>query len=348
MKKLSTISILTPLLYCFPLQANELNIYGVGHLSTDRVDDGKNSSIYVASNSSRLGFNGEYKIDNNLYTIFQYETGVDLTAQGGNDGNGGAESAGQIFTKGRPSYLGLKGEFGKVLIGHMPFLDQWVNDYNLFADQVGDLGNLWEASGIPGRSDNVIYYKSLDYSGINLATSYVPEEGVNDSDYYLVKGSYTNKQLKLGLAYTNLGKTGLSNNEQSGYALTLGYYFNGFSIGGGFQQENDIGGISDNDRTSYSLGASMRVGLKGKLKFQVANSTSDTEQSDATQFAVGYDYQLAKSTVIYVAYALMDNDDNVNFSVNGKGHGDKVVPLLGEDPSALSIGIIYHFDYKLM
>jgi len=348
MKKLTVITSSLYLLCCLPLEANELNIYGLGHVSADSVDDGKSSSIYVASNSSRLGFNGEYKIDKNLYTIFQYETGVDLTAQGGNDGNGGAESSGQIFTKGRPSYLGLKGEFGKALIGHMPFLDQWVNDYNLFADQVGDLGNLWEASGIPGRSDNVMYYESPDYSGVSLSVSYVPEEGVNDGDYYLVKGNFTNKNLKLGLAYTNIGKTGLYNNEQSGYALTLGYYLNGYTIGGGFQQEINIAGISNNDRTSFSLGASMKLGLKGKLKLQVANSISDIKQSDATQLAVGYDYHLGQNTTIYIAYALMKNDDNVNFSVNGKGHGDKVVPLSGEDPSALSIGIIYHFDYKVM
>ena len=347
MNKPTAISSCICLLCSANLLANELNIYGLAHLSADHVDDGTSSSIYAASNSSRLGVNGEYRIDQNLYVFFQYETGVDLTAQGGNDGNGGAESSGQVFTKGRPSYVGLKGEFGKALIGHMPFLDQWANEYNLFADQIGDLGNLWEASGIPGRSDNVIYYKSPAFSGINLSATYVPEEGVDDSDYYLIKSNYANKNLKLGLAYTNIGKTGVVGKEQTAYALTVGYYGNGYSLGGGFQQELDIGGIASNDRASYSLAASMDWGEKGKVKLQVATSTSDSEQADATQFAVGYDYQLAKNTTIYVAYAVMDNEDNVNFSVNGKGHGDKVVPVTGEDPSALSFGIVYQFDYKL-
>ncbi|MBL4764796.1 MAG: porin [Colwellia sp.] len=348
MKQLNIITASSYILCCSYLQANEVNIYGLGHLSADNVDDGLTSSVYVTSNSSRLGVNGEFTIDDNLNVIFQYESGVDLTGQGGNDGNGGAESSGQLFTKTRPSYIGFQGEFGKALIGHMPFLDQWANDYNLFADQIGDLGNLWEASGIPGRSDNVIYYKSPDYSGISITASYVPEEGVNDADYYLVKGSYTNDKLKLGLAYTNLGKTGLSNKEQTGYALTIGYYDDTYSVGGGFQQENEVNGISNNDRTSFTLGASLNIGKKGKLKFQVANSISNIEQSDATQFAIGYDYKLAQHTVIYVAYALMNNDDNVNFSINGKGHGDKVMPLSGNDPSALSIGVIYHFDYKVI
>lgn len=36
----------------------ELSIYGVGHLSADRIRTGSDSSGYVHSNSSRLGFNG--------------------------------------------------------------------------------------------------------------------------------------------------------------------------------------------------------------------------------------------------------------------------------------------------
>lgn len=347
MKKLVVIISSIHLLSCTQLLANELNIYGLGHLSADNIDDGITSSVYVASNSSRLGVNGEYEIDNNLHVIFQYETGVDLTGQGENDGNGGASSSGQIFTTGRPSFIGLEGDFGKALMGHMPFLDQWANDYNLFADQVGDLGNLWEASGIPGRSDNVMYYKTPDIEGFNLGISYVPEEGVNNADYYLVKGNYKNNRLKLGVSYTNIGKTGLTNTEQTAYALTIGYYLDRFSVGGGYQHDNDIEGIAGNDRSSINIGASMNISSKGKFKVQFSNSISDNDYSDATQFAIGYDVNLTQNTVIYIAYAKMKNDPNVNFSVNGKGHGDKVVPLLGNDPTALSLGIIYHFDYQI-
>jgi len=331
------------------LQAHELNIYALGHMSVDGVDDGISSSVYIASNSSRLGVNGKYNVSDDFSVLFQYETGVDLTAQGGNDGNGGAQSSGQLFTKGRPSYLGLQGGFGQVLVGHLPFLDQWANDYNLFADQVGDLGNLWEASGIPGRADNVIYYKTPDFSGFNIAASVVPEEGYDDSTVYAVKGSYTSDALKLGLVYSSIGKGWGVNTEHTGYALTVGYYFDGISVGGGYQQENDISGVYDNDRTSYSAGASMDIGQSGKIKIQFATTSTDAtaDEADATQVAIGYDHKLANDAILYIAYARMDNDPNVNFSVNGKGHGDKIVPLIGNDPSALSIGIIYKFNHKL-
>jgi len=347
MKTLIVIIFSSYCLLCASSVANELNIYGQAHLSFDNVDSDVSTSTHVTSSSSRIGFNGNYEVSNDFFVIFQYESGVDLTAQGGNDGNGGAESSGQIFTKGRPSYLGVKGRFGEALIGHMPFLDQWANDYNLFADQVGDLGNLWEASGIPGRSDNVIYYKTPNFEGLNIAVSYVPEEGINDSDIYLLTGHYQRNRISVSAAYTNLGLTGTSNNEQSGYAMTLSYQLDHFTLGGGFQREQDIGGIADNDRESITLGGSITLGKRGTFKIQIAQSSSDNLDQDASQLAIGYDYKLGKNAMIYLAYATMINDNKVNFSVNGKGHGDKVVPLSGMDPKALSFGLVYHFDHKI-
>ena len=323
--------------------ASELHLYGLGHVSADGINDGQNSSLYVASNSSRLGFNGAYQLDDNLQVIFQYETGVDLTAQGGNDGNGGAESSGQIFTKGRPSYVGLKGNLGKILIGHMPALDQWANDYNLFADQVGDLGNLWEASGVPGRLDNVIYYQSPNIAGSSIAVTYKPEEGQENSDKLIIKGDFHWSKLKIGLAYAGINQHTAQASTHQALALTLGYEGQGFTLGGGVQRESDLPGIVLTDRDSYYLGGSIAVGKKGTIKTQIAISSAD-DNNDVTQYAIGYDYMMNKNLILYVAYAQTENDDNVNFSVNGKGHGDKIVPDFGNDPSVLSVGIIAKFD----
>ncbi len=347
-KRLLSIPLCCSTLLCFNTSANELNLYGLGHLSIDSVDDGIDSSVYTASNSSRLGINGFYELSPELKLIFQYETGVDLTAQGENDGNGGASSSGQLFTKGRPSYLGLEGKAGKILIGHMPFLDQYVNDYNLFADQVGDLGNLWEASGIPGRTDNSIYYQTPKFSGFHFSSTYVPEEGDNNADLWLFKGKYQVQDFNFAVSYTQVGQGQLSNDDLTGIAVVADYQFSHISVGIGFQQELDIGGVAGNDRDSFTFGISINTGEKSKIKLQLANSSGDTADSDAQLFAIGYDYQLAESTLLYVAYAQMDNDDNVNFSVNGKGHGDRVIPLMGEDPNALSLGIVYQFNHKLL
>ncbi|PCK07899.1 MAG: porin [Alteromonadaceae bacterium] len=334
-------------LTCQSSFGTEINLYGLGHLSVDNVDDGQDSSIHVASNSSRLGVKGSHSLESGLTVFFQFESGLDPTAQGVNDGNGDADTEGQIFTKGRPSFIGLRGEFGEVLMGHMPALDQWANDYNLFADQVGDLGNLWEASGIPGRSDNVIYYKSPNFSGFDVAVTYVAEEGVDDNDHVIVKGEYATSKLKLGLALASIGK-GVNGEDQKAQAITVGYDFGRFTLGGGFQAESDVGGVSGVDRDSLSVGGSVQVGKKGTIKLQYAVTEGDGSDSDASLFAIGYDYAFDKSTKVYIAYAAASNDANVNFSANGKGHGDKVTPAFGDDPNALSLGIVYQFDAMLM
>jgi len=327
--------------------ANTFSIYGQGHLSIDSVNDGVTTSQYVASNSSRLGFTGNYNIDDSLTVIFQYESGVDLTAQGGNDGNGGAESSGQILTKGRPTYIGLSGNFGKILIGHTNALDQWANDYNLFADQVGDIGNLWEGSGIPGRLDNVIYYETVNYNGMSVAVTYVPDEDKQNSSKLIVKGNYHVSALKMGLAYASIGQNDSIKEDHTALAMTVGYDFGKFTLGGGVQYESDVQGIKNIDRSSYTIGGSIRVSEKGTFKSQFVISNGNGNDDNASQLAIGYDYALNADTSLYLAYAKTNNQAAVNFSSNGKGHGDKVTPQIGNDPSAISLGIVSKFDINI-
>jgi predicted porin len=326
------------------LHANELSLYGLGHVSADAVDSGEDTSQFIASNSSRLGLKGFYQLNEGFDIIYQYETGVDLTAQGGNDGNGGAESSGQIFTKGRESYVGLRGNFGTILLGHMPALDQWANEFNFFADQVGDLGNLWEASGIPGRLDNVVYYQAPNFEGLNFALTYSPEEGVDRADYLILKSDYTFSDSKLGFAFVHIGQAQPSLENHTAYAITFQTKVDKFILGGGMQAEQNIQGLDGNDRISFNIGASVIIGEKGVLKAQYAISNGEADSTDASQFAIGYDYIFDDNNMVYLAFASTQNDADVNFSVNGKGHGDKVTPLLGNDPYVISLGLIAKFD----
>jgi len=327
------------------------NVYGVGHISIDNINYG-DSRIHIASNSSRLGLKGAYEIHPGLSFIFQYESGVDLTGRGQNDGNGGAESSGQFFTKTRPSFIGLKGSMGTVLVGHMPALAQWANDYNLFADQLGDLRNLWAGSGLPGRLDDVIYYRSPAVNGFDLAFTYKPEDQEDeDTDHSILKLNYANAGFKLGLAFASIGQgkrvDGLGLDEHTATALTFGYYSDRFTIGGGYQDEADIGGFAGNDRDSYTIGVSLRVDEKGTIKSQYAMSNGSYDDSDASQIAIAYNYALDANTIVYIAYAKVDNDAAVQFSANGKGHGDQIIPDYGDDPSGLSLGIVAKFDLGL-
>jgi len=135
-----------------PAWALDLTVYGVGHLSADGIDLDTDSSGYVHSNSSRLGFKGSHDLGNGFAVLYQFESGVDLTGRGTGDGNGGADSDGQLFTRTRDSFVGVQGGFGAVMLGRVGGLNQWLYDYNLFGDQVGDLGNIWGATGCRAAS----------------------------------------------------------------------------------------------------------------------------------------------------------------------------------------------------
>lgn len=335
-----------------PVYALDLSIYGVGHLSGDRIDNGTTSSSYIHSNSSRLGFKGSHDLRSGFSVLFQYESGVDLTGNGTGDGNGGASSGGQIFTRTRDSFVGLKGGFGTLLVGRVGGLNQWVYDYNLFGDQVGDLGNIWGGDGLPGRLDSAASYRSPTFGGFSIGLTYSPNQGNDERSNAVVKADYATGKLKVGAAYANFGN-GSGSSDTKVSAITASYDFGAFNLGGGWQRETNIGGSSsDADRNKYTVGAAMKVGSSGTIKAQYASAgdlggTSDTK---ASQWAVGYDHAWDKNTTIYVAYARTSNGTGASYSAYNYGHGDQGVPgiALGGDPSVISIGVVYKFDVGLI
>lgn len=332
-----------------PALAAELNIWGVGHLSVDEVDDGSSTDAHVASNSSRLAVSGSQAIDGGLEVIFQYESGVDLTGSGGNDGNGGASSGGQLFTRTRDAFVGVKGDFGTVTFGRVGGLNQWVYDYNLFADQVGDLGNIWGGTGLAGRIDNTVQYITPEMSNLTGRIIYAPDEGVDGTDVIVVKGDWAGENAKLGVAYMNQGMgSGPGVKDHSAFAVTGSYSFGNFGIGGGYQNESDIGGVSGNDADSFTIGGTAKVGDNGTFKAQFTQFNGDGSNSDANQIAVGYDHAVGENTTLYIAYATTGNDSNVAFTANNYGHGDAVAPLSGEDPWVVSLGIVYKFNVTVL
>lgn len=334
-----------------PVWALELSTYGVGHLSADSIDTDADSSAYIHSNSSRLGFKGSHDVGNGATILFQYESGVDLTGSGAGDGNGGADSDGQLFTRTRDSFVGVKGGFGTVLLGRLGGLNQWLYDYNLFGDQAGDLGNIWGGDGLPGRVDHAASYRTPSFAGATLALTYVPEQGTDGGDSFIGKAEYGTGGLKLGGAYANFGNStpGLSDTKIA--AITASYDAGAFSVGGGWQRETDILGVSNADRDKYTLGATAKVGSSGTVKAQYtkADDLDNTSDTSADQWAVGYDHAWDKNTTLYVAYASTDNDAGASYTSYNYGHGDDGVPALvsGDSPSIISVGVVYKFDVGL-
>ena len=334
-------------------QAAELDLYGVGHLSFDSIDTGVSSSDYVHSNSSRLGIKGDQDLDHGLSIYVQYESGVDLTVHGTGDGNGGAESAGQVFTRARDSFVGLKSaDYGSIQFGRVGGMNQWLYDYNLFADQVGDLGNVWSGDGLPGRIDSAMEYISPTWSGLRLALTYVPDEGGHNQHDEVVKADYAVGGLKLGVGYAQFGGGNVGVPSLDATAFTASYEAGLFNVGGELQREMNVGGVSGADRTQATFGASVKLGQSAVVKAQYtwSGELTGVSQTGARQFAAGLDYNLGTSAIVYLAYAHMSNSALNAYSSFDYGHGDEGTPAIlpGKSPAAFSIGLIYKFDVSLV
>ena len=341
------------------LMAANIDLYGQAHLSADSVDNGDHTTAVLASNASRLGVKAEAELTDGITAVLQYEMGVDLSGEGSNDdGNGGDFNAAAgkgtnngFFTSARDSFVGVKGSFGSVLAGNLPVINQYMYDYNLFADQVGDLGNLWggaSAIGIDRGSNTVAYFIPSFVEGLSGDIAYVTDSsGSNDGNEttgVLLKANYEISGLKVGVAYVALtNDTVTTGKNPTDLAFTASYTRDNFSIGGGYLMSDDDT-ATDNKTNSYTVGGSFTMN-KATLKAQYTVLNADTVNSDTNQISVGADYVVSKDAMVYLAYANVSNDTGASYGPNGWGHGKSAygTPAKGKDPSVFSLGFVYKF-----
>ncbi len=340
--------------------AADFDLYGVGHMSFDGIDTGVSSSDYVHSNSSRLGLKGAQDINDDVSAYIQYESGVDLTVHGTGDGNGGANSAGQVFTRARDSFVGLKSNtYGSVQFGRLGGLNQWVYDYNLFADQVGDLGNVFSGDGLPARVDSAAQYLSPTLYGLKMALTFVPDEGGHNQHDEIVKVDYAASGivtgLKVGGAYGKFGNGISGTPGLETYAVTGSFEQSMFNVGGAYQHVKNVNGVSGNNRDQATVGASLKLGPNGtygtlKAQYTWSGDLGGTAGTAAHQLAAGFDYNLSSNAFVYIAYSHMSNSAETAFSAVDFGHGDFGVPALvpGKSEVAYSVGLFYKFDLSIM
>lgn len=314
----------------------EVNIYGKVHLSADSLDDGNTSSTYLSSNSSRFGARGSTDFGDGFSGIFQLEGGVTMSDDG---------TANSRWGTTRDSYLGLKGGFGTFLAGRLPAANQYVYDANLFADQIGDAGNL-TGNPWPGRANNALHYVTPSFAGVSLALTHVMEQGVKNADANGVRVTYKLDKLALGATWLGFGEAMFGGTKSASVAaVSAGYDFGVVDLKAMAVQNKAEGGVDGADRGIYTVGASFKVG-PGALKAQYSSANEGLSGADdkATMVVAGYDYPLFKNTTVYAAYAKVSNSAGGSFHPFNWGHGaNPGVAAAGEDPAGFSIGMVYDF-----
>lgn len=279
-----------------PTLAANVDIYGRADVSLQSSDSGEGNFSEVKSNASRLGFKGTHKLNEDLEVIYKAEFEVDI------DGDG------ETF-KARNQYIGLRGDFGEVLLGkNDSMLKQSQGKNDLFSDHNADIKYLWVGEN---RLNDTLSYKSPTFNGFQLGATYMVEDEVDGKDAFSIAALYGDKKLKKSKFYASIAmdsevKGKSKDGAASGYfdtvRATLQGKVSGVTLGLMLQnQENiDTGAEMDGIMISakYSLGAAT---LKGQ--YQVADH-KDADKN--TGITAGIDYKLAKSTKLYAFYTTFD------------------------------------------
>ncbi|MDH5326357.1 MAG: porin [Gammaproteobacteria bacterium] len=336
-KKLLTILVGSALACGASISQAEVTIYGKAHLSLDSLDNGTDSFMFVSSNSSRLGLKGDEDLGEGLKLMWQIESSVTADAGGGT-------------IAGRNTFVGIGGNFGKVLLGqHDSPFKSLGRKADLFGDQVGDSRNLISGDGSSNvgfdpRLDDALVYMSPNFSGFTLSVALGQEDGVTDGGATSISGVYSNGPITAGVAIeTHDAGLGGGADSESGTRIAGSYKMDAFKINALYQTLTDMGGTAGNDSTTLGVGGAFKMG-KNAFKAQFYTLDTDAVDSNATMIALGFDHKLSKMTTVYAAYASTSNDANVAYSASGGGHGDSAVPpTAGDDSSALSFGIVHSF-----
>ena len=319
---------------------SSVTLYGRINTTVERQKLGDVSNTVMQNNASRWGIRGVEDLGGGLKAGFVLESGF-------SSDTGAATST--FF--GRQSEVNLSGNFGMVRLGNF-FPESYfatadyVSMHNhdtgpsadaLYIDPVW-MGSAGGAAAVSqgGRVDglgsgNKIAYRTPVFGGFwaEGAMSFHEKATVQEKNGYDLAVNYATGPLALGGGYSQVGGA-----KQLG--LRASYTFGQFVVGGYYQRNDEFTlGTRNNFRLSgmYTLGASEFHANVGR-----ANSWSNRDDSAATQWTLGYNYNLSKRTKVYTYYTRINNGKNAAY---GTVYG--AADSMGKDFSSFAVGVRHAF-----
>lgn len=324
--KYSVLSVLALLGTTSAFAQSSVTLYGRVNTTVERQDVGGLKTTVVNNNSSRFGFKGVEDLGGGLKAGFELESGFQSDTGGG----------GALFN--RQSEVNLSGGFGTVRLGNF-----FPASYYASADYISmhnhDTGSSSDAlyydpvwlGGL--GTGNTIGYRSPNIGGFTAEAAVVLHEQASNTggkNGYDFAANYAIGALDLGAGYSSVN----SNNQFSLRAL---YSFGQLTVAGYYQRNKDANqflptgaGTRNNLRlaAAYKIGASefhVNVGRAGEYE-NVVNS-------EATQYTLGYNYNLSKRTKVYGYYTRVENKSGATYFTG----------IPGADFSSVAVGVRHNF-----
>ena len=289
--KILSMLLLVPVLY---LQSEEPTVYGKLWISVESQDTASGTEVDMVSNASRLGIKGSMDFGEGIEAIYQAEYEIDPV-------DGTADESKDRTFKQRNSFVGLKGSMGTIFLGkHDTATKKSQKKIDLFNDLAGDIKNILQGEN---RMSDLVGYTTPKINGFSATFNAIKgTEGLGDDsigDSTSTSISYDSENFYIALAFDS---------ELKGYdstRLTLQIPFNRSQLGIMFQDSKKLSTGVEED--GYVISFSQKVGNKGTLKFQQAES--DMKLDSGKQFSFGYDYKLSSKAKAFFFFTDLSGDN---------------------------------------
>ena len=301
MKKLALVAALAAVTAAPAFAQSSVTLWGRLNTSVESQKFGNNDRIVaVQNNSSRLGLRGTEDLGGGLKAAFNLEHGLNSDT--------GAASGGTQFWS-RQANVELSGAFGTVRLGSW-FPDSYFSTVDRTSNHNHDTGTssdaLFSSFGFDYRTNKVGYF-SPTVEGFNFIGSVRAGEGSGPRAFDL-SANYEVSGLHIAGTYAEADKFGLSNKRKA-YGLEADYGFGPFLVTGYYQRE-DVDGFRSRDigRVSamYTLGqAEFHINVGGTK----SGGDGLFKNGGASQWTLGYNYNLSKRTKLYGFYTSIDYKD---------------------------------------
>lgn len=298
---------------------SSVTLYGRVNTTFEHQKEGNVSKTGLFNNSSRFGFKGQEDLGGGLMAGFQLESGFDSST--------GATSS-TFF--GRQSEVNLAGGFGMLRLGNFTS-ESYYATADFISNHNHDTGSSSDALyAYPARDANKIAYRAPSLGGATFEAGWAMHEqanGTGGKNSMDLAANYEIGKLGLGAGYSKLG-------DQNQFAVRASYSTGPFVVGAYVQRDKNVFFANGGNRTNVRLSGAYIMGVSEfHLNVGRAGKYSNVADSAATQYTVGYNYNLSKRTKIYTFYTRINNNHNASYGV----------ATAGNDFSSFAMGVRHNF-----
>lgn len=278
----------------------EVDIYGKANITVQSSDEGEGSFSEIKSNASRIGFKGSESLSNALEAVYKFEFQVNVS-----------DDSKDTITS-RNQYVGLKGDFGQVLVGRNDTaLKQSQGKIDLFDNLEGDIKNLFKGEN---RLSDTVTYKSNDLNGFKVLATYIAEKDKGGDNGYSLALAYGDNSLKKSKVYASIA----ADSEVNGYDVvraTVKGKLAGIKLGAIYQTQEKIDGSAEADGFLVNAAYTLKSNTF-KIQYQAMDFDGGDNKS---AISVGADHKLSKNTKLFAFYSSFDMDSQIDQDYLGLG-----------------------------